>query len=789
MIINFLQRRNPPILPSLQKMTDCRTTNESPFADDLEALKKKGFGKANKESLGDLLFYFFRHYGYEFEFSKHVVSVREGRLVTRKEKGWDPSINYDNKESRNRLCVEEPFTANRNLGNSADDYAFNGIHREIRRAFDLLDDGLQLDKCCEQFEFPPEEKPIFQRPPPKPKPTLTRSHSQTNRSNHEQGPGRSRKANRNQSAQRAGNRRASSGAAYSNQRNGLPFSPPLGGNPGDYFQVKGNLHEQLFQQYQYLQAQQDALRHQLERQQQNQANAASTRVGDLAGAGSPRTRQYANGLSSPRYMDNVPQTAPLFPGYLYHYPSHPRYPPPTPITQTRSREGTTTNPSSPSLVAAVPALRRNGHRASVPEGLASTAVRSQSQPGRALPHPLSLQQHMHPGYDITGGLPPQYQQTRSTSQMYPGQASLQLPLSAQYPGFGGSGIASEAATPKEYVGYYVGQSPQLGPQQFAAASQIPPSPLTLRDPPTSRQRRVTPDLMPPILNGRHRSRSPSPLGQHRSVAVPEDALSAHPLILQSPQPIETQPVPLQRTNEDLGGPVIVNGSGRGLTAKMPERPNGVPGPGLHLQNEVPMMMQSEDYSRVRPLPIRTEFDVHHHEQLASSSRKHSAGDVSPMSKAAPEPQPGLTPNGLHLNGHHEMSPLNGPMLSPVAELRTPSPTRKGVFEHDSPEVNGLLRTTKVANAKQVASENGLPRPEVKPGHERRGSAPNPSATGKTVGPSKAASGVAQAPKTNEWQTASSSRHKHKKNKSNAGTKSNGSGGQPMPANESERKGG
>merc|ERR1711977_691525 len=98
-----------------------------------------------------------------------------------------------------------PFTTVRNLGNSADDYSWSGVHSEIRRAFDLLADGQQLDKACEQYEFPPEEKPVFQRPPPKPAPTLRRSASQSGRANHEQGSGRSRKNNnRNQSAQRAG---------------------------------------------------------------------------------------------------------------------------------------------------------------------------------------------------------------------------------------------------------------------------------------------------------------------------------------------------------------------------------------------------------------------------------------------------------------------------------------------------------------------------------------------------------------------------------------------------------
>ncbi|CAK1365231.1 Poly(A) RNA polymerase cid13 [Cercospora beticola] len=807
MIINFLQTRDPPILPSLQKISDCRTKlpsgEISPFADDVDSLlrTRRGLGAENTESLGELLFQFFRHYGYEFEYSKNVVCVREGRAISRKEKGWDPKINYQDKESRVRLCVEEPFTQDRNLGNSADDYAWYGIHQEIRRAFDLLEDGLQLQKMCEEFVFPPEpERPIFQRPPPKPKPTLTRSASQTNRSNQEAGSTRSRKNNRNTSGQRSGNRRASSGAAYSHHRTGLPFSPPLGGNPADYFQVKGTLHEQLFQQYQFLQAQQDALRHQLERQQQQVA--ASARVGDLAGTGSPRPRQYANGLTSPRFADQPPQSAPLLPGYLYHYPAAPRYPPPSPLSQARQRDGTNTNPSSPSLVAAVPALRRNGHRASVPDASAGS-IRSQSQPGRSLPHPLTLQQQVHPGYDVSGALGGQ----RSISQVHAGHPGLQLSLSAQFPGIHPAGHAFDSAMPKEYVGYF--SSPQLGPQHFSNASQMQPPMMTLRDPPT-RQRRVTPDLAPPVVNGRHNSRSPSPLGHLRELSL-NGEMTAEPVQMgESPkgttQPQTPSTVPLSQplnsgplvVNGSTTVPVIVNGSSRPSVPRPVEKThvNGVAGPGIQLQNEVLFSTQHEDLSRYRPQPIRTSFD-----QPAPERRASDFENIPPKQKPAPERSTAPVPNGTHVNGvngHHSelnaLQPLGAPMLSPVAELRTPSPTHARTFEQESSKPNGLLKAAKVADAKQALHESQGLKGETKLGHERRGSAPNPSSPatatqGKSSTSQNASLGVPSS-KANEWQTAPGGKHKHKKNKSSASAKiANGSGGQPLPANESERKGG
>jgi hypothetical protein len=85
MILNFLQTRDPPIIPSLHKEPH-RLTPDCEFADLLS--KVKGFGSENKESLGQLLFHFFRCYGYEIDYEKSVVSVREGRLLTRNEKNW-----------------------------------------------------------------------------------------------------------------------------------------------------------------------------------------------------------------------------------------------------------------------------------------------------------------------------------------------------------------------------------------------------------------------------------------------------------------------------------------------------------------------------------------------------------------------------------------------------------------------------------------------------------------------------------------------------------------------------
>ena len=215
LLIHYLQSRQPPILPSLQRRPHQCTLHadgkRSTFADDIEALSK--FGKPNQETVGELLFGFFRYYGHEFDYENSVISIREGKLLSKSDKRWPPSVN-------NRLCVEEPFNTDRNLGNTVDDYAFRGVHLEIRRAYELLCEA-KLEECCEQYEWPTVEATQFwQKPTPQPLPILSRSRSQTNRSSRS-----SETSGRNQGKPRhrtgGGSGRRASSAAASNKNNAL----------------------------------------------------------------------------------------------------------------------------------------------------------------------------------------------------------------------------------------------------------------------------------------------------------------------------------------------------------------------------------------------------------------------------------------------------------------------------------------------------------------------------------------------------------------------------------------
>lgn len=380
MILNFLQTRNPPVLPCLHKRPhQCLKKNNgtnSAFADDVESLE--GFGQKNKESLSELLFHFFRRYGHEIDYEKHIISVREGCLISKEEKGWHLTHN-------NRLCVEEPFNVGRNLGNTADDTSVRGVHLEIRRAFELLAEA-KLEECMEEYVFPPAEEKTWEKPPSKPVPVMSRSRSQSQsgrggRGGHNRG---HRFGHQYQHQHRNGpqGRRASSAAASQKHAN-LPGLLPS--TPRDqHMQLQLDnlqLHDHLMNEYQLLQAREAELRYIQQAHIRSQLQAHNINGSKLLPNGLRRSSR--DEPSSSAAMRQPPPTAPLHNGGIFPPFSYPIPMIPHPVIHT--------NPSSPSMKLAQPDLRRASHRASNIDSTANINSRSQSQPPRPLPYNLALQ--------------------------------------------------------------------------------------------------------------------------------------------------------------------------------------------------------------------------------------------------------------------------------------------------------------------------------------------------------------------------------------------------------------
>ena len=560
MIINFLQTRNPVILPSLHQRPHQRRIDaegkRSAFADDLDSLRD--FGAANKESLGELLFHFFRRYAHEIDFDKHVISIREGGLISKQAKKWHLMQN-------NRLCVEEPFNTERNLGNTADDISFRGVHLELRRAFDLLCQA-KLDECCEPYVFPPVEERVWSKPAPQPRPVLSRSLSQQGRAT--KGGGTSRGGHTGQ-RHRAGvsNRRASSAATTNN----IPFKMNIHSQPQPNGQGASSdrnsgpqLHEALIQQMNMLREQEAHLR--LQMHQRNQANihaqyTAQVQPRQIQGSVYPQHLNLES-LARQRNMFPGPMSAPL-----RRDPSMSSGAPSSRTTQNTGYSSPSivhTNPSSPSITPAlptqppVPEFRRGLHRSTTTDNNFAT-LRSHSQPAsemrinsqsaRSMPTPFDNPNLLGPmlGYNSLQQLQQAYFLQRQIGMQKNNQQHTMMSSRSNPRASDRRGGDMNPHHP-EYIGYYVEQSPPTGPRERNGL----PNPIPSYHETTQMSRGVSPNFN--RLRS-HTSRSPSPSGlnsRDRSISF-YSAASAPP----------SSPARARSTaggSSRHSGPIIIDGS-------------------------------------------------------------------------------------------------------------------------------------------------------------------------------------------------------------------------------------
>lgn len=508
MIINFLQTRNPPVLPNLQSRPYNRLPrpdgSESSFADDLVALRD--FGEQNKETVGELLFGFFRFYGYEFDYENLVISVRQGMHISKTEKMWHLAVN-------NRLCVEEPFNTYRNLGNTADDTSFRGLHLELRRAFDLISQA-NLEECCAQYVFPEVtiSERIFEKPVATKKPVL-RSASQSSRGgrgNHRGGRNSNHQNGRNTSS----NRRSSSSGHFDNPAAFAPGAAPPMSHQEAWLQrqAQAQLHNDLYATYSVLQAQENNLRLQLYSQSQQQYLQvqghpyAQSQGSSQGNSNSSGTKQQGERIRTSSF-DQPPLSAPIRQDMYYYAPYQ---------TAMYGYQTSNTNPSSPSQSSAVPELRRSVHRASITSGSnnggqAASSLRSHSQPAsRSYPSQMNMQ----PAGLVNQGLGI-YQALRQANGVPRSHSITDENTEPSIdPSVGTVSSSPEDNTPKEYVGYYVNDSALA--HQYRHSLMPVPIPAYKQ----GSRRRESQEFAQSIMDRIKRpSRSPSPLGHDRSYSI------------------------------------------------------------------------------------------------------------------------------------------------------------------------------------------------------------------------------------------------------------------------------
>ena len=824
LVINFLQTREKPVLPVLA-LRDDHGHAKNDFTADLECLRD--YGKVNTETLGELFFHFFRRYGHEIDYETAVMSVRKGQLITKEEKNWVLANN-------NRLCVEEPFNTDRNLGNTADDTAFRGLHLELRQAFSRIVEAQDLvSRVCEQFEFPAEEpKPIFERPQPAPRPILSRSSSQSGRGNRSGG---GRRGNRQQFDYRNGvnsnGRRSSSAAAFGHHGPNGFQSPNIMLQSNDIFLQQQQ--EELSRLQRQMSVEEQHLRHRQFQIMQAQAfQQLPTR-----GTNSPmplqqqqqqQQRQVINGFPSPRTSnaEPMPSSAPL--ATSYPFPSNPESS--IAMSHSSSHQGTNTNPNSPLLPPTTP--QRRGFQRNAAVASPGAAVRSQSQPARPIAPPIaqpistSRPQFGQPIYPFMQGTP--------TWPAHLPRPAYFGPYMGPYGGYY-MAIPNAENLPREYLGYSVDARTQLGQANHDAtyahlqqaedfrrqSSQLSPSNryLSLH----------TGGIEPP--------RSPSPLARSdlntngvHSAPLNGSFLPYHHNSNVTPRPSEDST------------PIIVNGSYPSssrsqIIDQLSDHDQRRLSDSTRVSTELSLADESVGHQhrnshvsdlQLEPEPTSTSFDGNtpiveagprnatHPPTIVSSEHPaiaRSTIDIKPSSKVQyqsginPSGSSGISPeysNGIRRSsgggsgGKHSIPPLDlgssisdrtkdsismSKALSPVEETRTPSPinSRKHLSRR-SVQMNGIVVPTpptplpskgeKDEIVNEFASGNAGKKAG---GHSRSSSAVN-------VGNSSG-----QQP--GQWQQTGGKKNKKKSNQNLPDGTERKNKGEPLPANEASRKGG
>ncbi|KAM5353253.1 hypothetical protein ACJZ2D_016851 [Fusarium nematophilum] len=779
LIIAFLQLRSPPVLPALHQLPHKlpRPDGAMPdFADDLKKLD--GFGKKNKSTIAELLFQFFRFYAHEFDYDKHVLSVRLGKLVTKHEKKWHYAIN-------NQLCVEEPFNTSRNLGNTADEYSFRGLHMELRRAFDLISVA-NFEEACEQYVFPKEEEKVWSRPPPQPRPVLLRSSSQTHsgrggRGNHRGGRNNNnfhRNGNGNQ------NRRASSGVpTYDANNSNNMFMQPV--NMAQDLQWYQN------PQFQFQYAQQDLMT-QMAYHQENM-------------------RLLTNSF------DNPPLSAPLrhdlyaLYGMTLGAPFFPQV-----------GAGYGTYPSSPaSTNGATQDFRRSLQRSVVNEtGIpaSSSALRSHSQPASRSPSSAQAAAGYFTTQPVNGANPRSMNGLPIPSFMSDDTDFDETPKAH---------TDSPQSEEGKYAAFYLTESPSPGKQSQKSqggSNGIAFGDLSSQSSSPGRRRLSTDQLPQTILDRRMRrtSRSPSPLGHARAFST--STASA---------PLTSAPFPGSQ-NKNLSRPLVVNGSClKTSVTQSPRQPSGsesnasedsssnfdnplqinvgngapsfpVDGPTVSTEatpqaapERVPVVANGtgalvapstgeEASFRERIAMMSAYYMTTPHimqEPMATTSRLSPSTRQRLMSR-----QPGngmIAPLDLAIAEHRIDHPVGQDFahLSPVYENRTPSPTvvRKP---------DGLLKSEKQNSPKSAKGQ----KPDERSQESQEGTKSQRGQ--KATAQAQKLNGVrenghlrgAKSESDGGWQKAGKGKKKGNNNNTNTNTAHQGNGEQP-PKHESERKGG
>ena len=158
--INSLQSMEVPILPNLSKQdgSDMVTIQGKKYDVSMDNANSVAPLKADQRTVAELLIMFFTKLTKHWPWNKSVVSVREGKLISRNKKGWQhkkPHADEILKGGENirlgkhSLPVEDPFDQFHDLSIVLDAEGVYEIRDEVLRAFSLINKCSDWELICE----------------------------------------------------------------------------------------------------------------------------------------------------------------------------------------------------------------------------------------------------------------------------------------------------------------------------------------------------------------------------------------------------------------------------------------------------------------------------------------------------------------------------------------------------------------------------------------------------------------------------------------------------------------
>ena len=159
-MLQALQTTTPSVAPNIQsgkKRTQLKVDGieyDLTMADEPQKL----LTETNTQSLGELMTHFFRQLVLERPWDEHVLSIRNGKPMTRKEKKWKYAKPQASKavvmKGKNRLGlhsfpVEDPFNHDHDLSRVIRPEGALDIQEELFRFWIGLNEGKSLEQLCE----------------------------------------------------------------------------------------------------------------------------------------------------------------------------------------------------------------------------------------------------------------------------------------------------------------------------------------------------------------------------------------------------------------------------------------------------------------------------------------------------------------------------------------------------------------------------------------------------------------------------------------------------------------